>query len=465
MVFSSGTFLFFFLPVLLFFYYNPIFKGRRYRNYVLFIGSVLFYAWGEPVFVFLLLFSVAVNWGIGLLIAASDRKGKQRGKGWMITGVVWNLLLLVVFKYLHFLAANLGLLLHGDAGRYGVSVELPIGISFFTFQIMSYIIDVYRKKVQVQKNVFYVGMYIMMFPQLIAGPIVRYETVEDEILNRKETPEEFTAGIARFVFGLGKKALLANYLGQMADFVWTAQERSVLLAWIGAVAYTMQIYYDFSGYSDMAIGLGRMFGFHYDENFNYPYIAKSVTEFWRRWHISLSVWFRDYVYIPLGGNRAGKGKTYWNLFLVWLLTGIWHGANWTFVLWGLGYFVLLVIEKSTGKTGEKGISHLYTMFFVTLLWVLFRSGSIAQAGSFIGTMFGIGAAGLVGEKAAVFLSYNLILLITGVLGCFPMVPAIRKKLSVKAREWVTAGGMLVVFSLSVVALVAGDYNPFIYFNF
>ncbi len=464
MVFSSGTFLFFFLPVLLFFYYNPIFKGRRYRNYVLFIGSVLFYAWGEPVFVFLLLLSVAVNWGIGLLIAAADKKGTRRGKGWMITGVVWNLLLLVVFKYLNFLAANLGLLLHGDADRYGVSVALPIGISFFTFQIMSYIIDVYRKKVQVQKNVFYVGMYIMMFPQLIAGPIVRYETVENEILNRKETSEEFAAGIARFVFGLGKKALLANYLGHMANYVWSAQERSVLFAWIGAAAYTMQIYYDFSGYSDMAIGLGRMFGFHYDENFNYPYIAKSITEFWRRWHISLSVWFRDYVYIPLGGNRAGKGRTYWNLFLVWLLTGIWHGADWTFVLWGLGYFVLLVFEKSIGRK-DKGISHFYTMFFVTLLWVLFRAESIAQAGSFIGTMFGIGSAGFVGEKAAAFLNYNFILLITGILGCFPVIPAIRKKLPAKAQEWMTAGGMLVVFALSVLALVAGDYNPFIYFNF
>ena len=465
MVFSSGTFLFFFLPVLLFFYYNPVLKGRRFRNYVLFIGSVLFYAWGEPIFVFLLLFSVVVNWGIGLLIAGADKRGERWGKGWMITGIVWNVLLLVVFKYLNFLAANLGLLLHRDAGRYEVSIALPIGISFFTFQIMSYIIDVYRKKVKVQKNVFYVGMYVMMFPQLIAGPIVRYETVEDEIQGRKETPEEFTAGITRFVFGLGKKLLLANYLGQMADYVWAAQERSVILAWIGAVAYTMQIYFDFSGYSDMAIGLGRMFGFHYDENFNYPYIAKSITEFWRRWHISLSVWFRDYVYIPLGGNRVGRGRNYWNLFVVWLLTGIWHGANWIFILWGLGYFVLLIFEKSIGRTKEKGISHAYTIFFVILLWVLFRSASITQAGSYIGTMFGIGAAGFVGEKAVTFLSYTWLLLTAGILGCLPIVPLIRRKMPLRTQEWISAGSMLLVFALSILALVAGDYNPFIYFNF
>lgn len=465
MVFSSGTFLFFFLPVLLFLYYNPLIKGRKLRNYILFLGSIFFYAWGEPIFVFLLLLSVAVNWGIGLLIAGEDKKRKSRSGTWLIVGIVWNILLLVIFKYLNFIVANIGILLHKNAEWYGISIGLPIGISFFTFQIMSYIIDVYRKKVKVQRNVFYVGMYIMMFPQLIAGPIVRYETVEDEILNRNESSREFTVGIARFVFGLGKKLLLANYLGQIADYIWAEGEKSVLLAWLGAVSYTLQIYFDFSGYSDMAIGLGRMFGFHYDENFNYPYIAKSITEFWRRWHISLSVWFRDYVYIPLGGNRCSKLRNIGNLLVVWLLTGIWHGASWNFVVWGLLYFVLLVFEKNSVKSKEKGISHIYTMFFVILLWVVFRSASLAQAGSYIGTMLGIRSTGIIDEKVIVFLRYNWLLLTVGILGCLPIIPTVRRKFSVRAWEWMSAVGMLFIFALSIIALVVGDYNPFIYFNF
>ncbi len=463
MVFSSTIFLFLFLPILLVVYYNPIIKNKSFKNVVLLFGSIFFYAWGEPVFVFLILISVFVNWLSGLLIYRTLHT--VWSKIWLIVNLCWNIGLLFVFKYLQFIAENLGLLLYDDSAHFGIEIALPIGISFFTFQIMSYTIDVYRKRVPVQKNILYLGMYILMFPQLVAGPIVRYETVADEILNRKETSEDFTSGVSRFVFGLGKKVLIANYVGRIADFVWGADEKTVVLAWIGAIAYTLQIYFDFAGYSDMAIGLGRMFGFHYDENFNYPYISKSITEFWRRWHMSLSQWFRDYVYIPLGGNRVSESRNYLNLFVVWLLTGIWHGANWTFVVWGLGYFVLLVIEKKMGTIKIKGLSNVYTMFFVILLWVLFRADSLAQAGYYIGAMFGIGSVGILGDAAKAFLSHNILLFTVAIVGCLPVVPMLKKKMSDRCVEWISALSMVAIFVLCIMSLVTTDYNPFIYFNF
>ncbi len=467
MVFSSNIFLFLFLPILLILYFNPLVKNRACKNTVLFFGSILFYAWGEPVFVFIMLFSIVVNWVLGLLMERFLRAGfNKTGKGCLLLALVWNLSLLFLYKYLGFVAGNIGLLLHKDATYYGVNLALPIGISFFTFQIMSYVIDVYRQKVSSQKNILYLGMYIMMFPQLIAGPIVRYETIADEIVNRKETLQDFTTGFSRFVFGLGKKVLLANYVGSITDFIWRQDEKSVLLAWIGAVGYTLQIYLDFSGYSDMAIGLGRMFGFHYDENFNFPYISKSITEFWRRWHISLSTWFRDYVYIPLGGNRVSKGRNYFNLFVVWLLTGIWHGADWTFILWGLAYFVLLVIEKAAKVQVKRGVSHVYTMFFVILLWVVFRAEGMEQAVSYLGCMFGIGASGITGPAAREFLSYNWPLWVVSILACMPVVPFLKSKIqSQMARETLQTICMLAVFVLSMMSLVVNEYNPFIYFNF
>ena len=465
MVFSSGIFLFLFLPVLLIAYYNPICRKRWFLNLVLFMASVFFYAWGEPVFVFVMLFSVFLNWGFGILISRS-REWKR--KLLFVTILIWNIGLLFVYKYLGFFAENLGILLHSDSKYFSVSIALPIGISFFTFQILSYIIDVYRAKVSAEKNPLYVGLYITMFPQLVAGPIVRYETIANEIRERKENWNDFSSGLTRFVIGMAKKMLLANYLGQLADYVWGIEDKTVLLAWIGAIAYTFQIYYDFSGYSDMAIGLGRMFGFHFEENFNYPYISKSITEFWRRWHMSLSQWFRDYVYIPLGGSRVGNCRRIFNLFVVWLLTGIWHGANWTFICWGLFYFVLLVIEKFGKADVKKGVSHIYTLFFVILAWVLFRADSLSQALTYWGNLFGIGTHGFMDEKAVLLCMQYKWMVLAAAVGATP--------LAIRAGQWIKAKSLpfyeigkslfiVILFGLSVMAIAKNTYNPFIYFNF
>ncbi|MDR2137258.1 MAG: MBOAT family protein, partial [Synergistaceae bacterium] len=351
MVFSSTVFLFLFLPGLLAVYYNPFFlfsksphKGRTFRNTILLLASLCFYAWGEPLFVFAMMASILVNWGFGLLLA----RGKSK-KGVLTAAVIYNVGLLFVFKYLSFTLRNVDYVF-----RTGVTVDiaLPIGISFFTFQLMSYVFDVSRTPELARRNPLDVALYVSLFPQLIAGPIVRFETIAGEIRGRVETSRDFTEGMTRFVFGLGKKLLIANYVGFLADEIFASSlPLSAATAWIGAIAYTLQIYFDFSGYSDMAIGLGWMFGFHFEENFDYPYISKSITEFWRRWHISLSTWFRDYLYIPLGGNRGSKSRTIFNLFIVWLLTGMWHGANWTFIVWGLYYFVLLLAERAGRKYG------------------------------------------------------------------------------------------------------------------
>lgn len=466
MVFSSGIFLFLFLPVLWAFYYNPIYKKREFRNATLFLASLFFYAWGEPVFVVIMLLSVVMNYLLALWIEKA--KGKNHRKGLLVVDILWNLGLLFVYKYLGFICSNLGLLFHGDDSYYRVEIALPIGISFFTFQILSYVADVYRKEVEAEKNMLHVGLYITMFPQLVAGPIVRYQTIADEIVNRKENFEDFSVGCMRFVVGLGKKVLIANIVGELADYIWQLDERTVLIAWMGAIAYTMQIYFDFSGYSDMAIGLGRMFGFHFEENFNYPYVSKSITEFWRRWHMSLSQWFRDYVYIPLGGNRAGKMRTFWNLFVVWLLTGIWHGANWTFICWGLLYFLLLMFEKSIGVNVKKGISHVYTMFFVILAWVLFRSNSITEAVGYWGNMFGIGTSGLIDPTTiTLFRSYILVWPVVAI-GCTSLPKKVAQWIRKKQEELYSVLlvlGTVSIFMLSVVYLVKNTYNAFIYFNF
>ena len=357
MVFSSTMFLFLFLPITLIIYYNPWIHGRKFRNYFLLLASLFFYAWGEPIFVFLMILSVWIGWYLGLKIE------KQRNpflkKRILICGIVFHLSLLFIFKYLTFSMEQLGLLLNVDFSS--VSIALPIGISFFTFQLLSYLFDIYYGKANAQENVLSVGLYISLFPQLIAGPIVRYDLIENQIYNRTENMIDFTDGMMRFIYGFGKKVLIANYVAQIADNIWTSSEPlSIGTAWLGALAYTLQIYFDFSGYSDMAIGLGRMFGFHFAENFNYPYISRSATEFWRRWHISLGSFFRDYVYIPLGGNRVSKKRWVWNLFIVWGLTGVWHGANWTFLFWGLFYFVILVFEKYTRFYDRIGLfSHIY----------------------------------------------------------------------------------------------------------
>ena len=444
-------------------YYIPFVKNRTYRNVVLLLASLFFYAWGEPVFVALMVVSIFVNWLIGLQMDHSEKK-----KSWLVLSVVWNLALMFVFKYLTFVLSNMELLLHRDI--VDLTIPLPLGISFFTFQILSYIFDLYYGKTKVQKKWYKFALYVSMFPQLVAGPIVRYDQIAYEIDHRQENLEDFSQGMTRFVYGLGKKVLLSNYMGVLADNMFYLSGEgslSVGAAWIGAIGYTLQIYYDFSGYSDMAIGLGRMMGFHFLENFNYPYVSRSITEFWRRWHMSLSSWFKDYVYIPLGGSREGAAKTYRNTFFVWLLTGIWHGANWTFIVWGLGYFVLLCIERLGGWTkGIRYIGHIYTMAAVILLWVVFRADSLTLAVRYIGQMFGTDGA-LWDEAAASAFSGSILVLLAAAVLSTPVWKQLadRLHLSELTRKNVAAAAAVPLFLLCIAKCMSSSYNPFIYFNF
>ncbi len=468
MVFSSPVFLFLFLPLVLVVYYNPIFRGRAFRNHVLLLFSLLFYAWGEPLFVLVMMGSIALNWFCVRVMEGYRAPHKRRF--WMLVPIVFDVGLIVLFKYLGFFGRSVGQLF----GRpLLIDIALPIGISFFTFQIMSYVLDVYRGHAKAQHSVLNLGLYISLFPQLIAGPIVRYETVADQIEHRVETGADFTAGVTRFVFGLGKKVLLADYMGMVADNIFdTVTGLSTATAWLGIVAYALQIYFDFSGYSDMAIGLGKMFGFHFLENFNFPYIARSVTDFWRRWHISLSTWFRDYVYIPLGGNRKGPGRQVLNLFVVWLLTGLWHGANWTFVVWGLYYFVFLALEKRFQVLGRLGpLSHLYTLLVVLVGWVIFRSTSLYKAGEYLGVMFGIGATAPVDAAFTYYLKNGQWVFLAALLCTLPVTRWLRQKLTNAGSPWLAVLDLgrlaltAVVFVLAVLVSVKATYNPFIYFNF
>lgn len=471
MLFSSTTFIYLFLPAVLFFYYVVCRKSRKAQNILLLLASLFFYAWGEPKFVLVMMTSIVINWAIGLLV--SKNKGSSIARLLVVIDVILNLALLFVFKYLNFTGGILESLFGLNLGI--PKIALPIGISFFTFQAMSYVLDVYREKGAVQKNILYVGLYISFFPQLIAGPIVRYETVAHEISNRKENLAEFGKGFSRFIVGLGKKVLLSNSFALLADSCFNSVANgntlSVALSWLGAIAYTLQIFFDFSGYSDMAIGLGRMFGFHFLENFNYPYISTSVSEFWRRWHISLGSWFRDYVYFPLGGSRVSKPRMIFNLFVVWSLTGLWHGANFTFILWGIMYFCLLTIEKSTGFDKKTGgclnvIKWLYTMLFVVLGWVIFRADSLAIAGKYIASMFGFNGNAFTDAVFVEYLSSNAVLLIIGMVLSTPLLKNIRNRVGSNAvTDALGIVGLLSVFLLSISNLVSSGYNPFIYFNF
>ena len=464
LVFSSTVFLFLFLPFTVMVYYNPWLKSRRFRNYFLLAMSLAFYAYGEPLFISIMLVEIVIGWLTGLKIeAAGEQKIRKR---WLWVGGSLCVALLFVFKYLTFVSRQLGSLLCLDT--HDINIALPIGISFFTFQLLSYMFDIYYGKARAQANVLNVGLYIALFPQLIAGPIVRYDVIAQQIQQRKENLHDFAEGMLRFSYGLGKKVLVANYMAMLADNIFNAgTPESVATAWLGAIAYTLQIYFDFSGYSDMAIGLGRMFGFKFPENFNYPYIAGSVTDFWRRWHISLSSWFRDYVYIPLGGNRCSKGRWLGNLFAVWALTGIWHGANWTFLCWGLWYFVWLVIEKLTGMTARLGaLAHIYTLAIVVVGWVLFRSDSIGDAVLYIQAMAGLGGSVLADEMFYKYLSGSYSVLILALALSMPLVPYLQRKFC--AEAWgknVESLLGLGIFLLSVLMCVSGSYNPFIYFNF
>lgn len=466
MVFSSNAFLFFFLPAVLIIYYLCR-KNRTLSNAVLTVMSLLFYAWGEPKFVLVMLGSILLNWLIALFIDKSGDKHGRR-KTLLVLGIIMNVCILGVFKYTGFAVRNLNAL-----GFHIVDpqIVLPIGISFFTFQAMSYIIDVYRGTAQCQKHFMGVCLYIAFFPQLIAGPIVRYETVAMEIQNRKETVEDFTEGTRRFIVGLAKKAIIANALAAFVDRIYAlpAADTSVALTWLAAAAYLMQVYYDFSGYSDMAIGLGRMFGFHFLENFNMPFISKTVAEFWRRWHISMCTWFRDYVFFPLGGSRVkSKLRLLFNMFMVWALTGLWHGAEWTFICWGVGFFVIQAIEKLTGlgKFMEKHwYGHVYAMLFVVLITVMIRSASMTAAFDFYKTMFGFGGACFGNSYTLLMLREYGWALIAGVICSLPTAQLIKKRVSANTWEILSGAGVLLAGALAVICVTSGSYNPFIYFNF
>lgn len=475
MLFSSLVFVFVFLPVVL--TLHTLLRGKA-KNYFLLLASLIFYAWGEPKFVFVMITSIGINYVVGILIERCRDSGKAKARGILVGGIVINLAILFVFKYLNFAISNIDKLFEDLIPQ--TEIALPIGISFFTFQAMAYIVDVYRKETKAQRNPFYLGMYISLFPQLIAGPIVRYSDIEEQIDSRKVTMDSFGEGVRRFLIGFAKKVLVANNMAVVADWAFHAYDvgtLSVAAAWTGAICYTLQIYFDFSGYSDMAIGLGKMLGFNYKENFNYPYLSKSATEFWRRWHMSLGSWFRDYVYIPLGGSRVSAGRHVFNLFVVWALTGIWHGANWTFVAWGLLYFLLITFEKKTGLDKDSqnrmvnGAKHVYAMLFVILGWVLFRADSIDIAAGYIGTMFGLMDAPLMTDKLIPKLHDNWLIMVIAIAYSTSLFKVLAEKLKAKGQKGenaLTVVGSVVypiLFLIAVSYLVIGGHNPFIYFNF
>lgn len=466
MVFSSLTFLFAYLPIVLIVYYAVPF---RFRNLVLFIVSLFFYGWGEPVYVLLMIFSIFMNWLTGLLIEKYKKNDQMnQAKKVLIICIIINLAMLGFFKYWDFFAENLNAI--GLTFMPVLKLSLPIGISFYTFQAMSYPIDLYRGDTEVQRKAVNFGAYVTMFPQLIAGPIVRYRDVAEQLEERHSNLNQFSDGVSRFMVGLSKKVLLANSAGQVWEAVnaLQADQTSVLTAWIGIACYTFQIYFDFSGYSDMAIGLGKMLGFEFLENFNYPYIAKSITDFWRRWHMSLSFWFRDYVYIPLGGNRKGKARQLLNIMIVWLLTGFWHGASWNFVLWGVFYGVVLIFEKLfLLKKLEKApawVCHIYTMVLVMIAWVLFANTDIVKAFHYLGMMFG-NAASFANGTTLYFLRDNLVLLVICIIACTPVAKTKLNFLNHPGFDWSKPVLVLVMLLICTAFIVDGTYNPFLYFRF
>ena len=461
MVFSGLPFLFFFLPLTLAAYFLAPLKLKKV---VLFVASIIFYAWGEPVYVILMLGSIAVNYAAALFIKTPDGNRKLP----MIIAIVFDLAMLLVFKYAGLVAATIT----DITGIYikKPDLALPIGISFYTFQAMSYVIDVYRDDVSATKNPIDFGAYLTMFPQLIAGPIVRYKTIEQELKSPAISVENFSEGITRFVVGLGKKVLIANSIGRVWDEISgaSASDLSTATAWIGIAAFTLQIYFDFSGYSDMAIGMGRMLGFHFLENFDHPYESKSITEFWRRWHISLSTWFREYVYYPLGGSRRGQGRQLFNIFIVWMLTGLWHGATKNFVIWGIYYAVLLFIEKlclyPILQKSPKPLSAIYTMFFVAIGWAIFSWQDISDTKSFIGAMAFFAPRGIVDPSTLYFLKSYAILFIIAISGSTTVPMRVWEKMTGGKKAPLIVLEAF-VFILSVAALVSDTYNPFLYFRF
>ena len=473
MLFSSFTFLFLFLPSVVLAYYIV---GRKYRNYVLLLFSLFFYAYGGPEFLIYMIISIFINYILGILISRY-REDSFKAKIMLFLAVCINLFFLGYFKYGNFLLVNINTLFNTMFKMH--NIIMPIGISFYTFHSLSYLIDIYRGEAQVLKNPFTLMLYISFFPQLVAGPIVRYETVATQFYGRKETIDKFVSGIQRFILGLAKKILIANSMGLVADQIFGAKisTLSVAASWIGAIAYTFQIYFDFSGYSDMALGLAKMFGFEYPENFNYPYISRSITEFWRRWHISLSTWFRDYVYIPLGGNKVTKFKHLRNIFIVWFLTGLWHGASWTFIAWGLYFGILLTFEKyvygSLIKKLWRPFQHFYAMFFVIIGWVLFRAPNFTYAFNFISNMFGIGAKTLISDQAMFYLTEYKFEILSAIIFSMPVSflwlkfknftnNNIFENIVLNIIKPIT---IICLFTITIIYLANSTFNPFIYFKF
>lgn len=461
MVFSSLLFLFIFLPIFLGVYYIT---PRKFRNFVLFAFSLLFYSWGEPIYVLIMIFSTLFDFTIGLII---DKYREKRGiaKIALISSVVVNLGMLGFFKYSGFFMENINNIFNVNIEV--LNLALPIGISFYTFQTMSYTIDLYRNKISVQKNIISFGSYVTMFPQLVAGPIVTYNKVEKEIDSRKESIDKFAYGVVRFIEGLGKKVLLANGIGQLWNTINASgfNKESVLIYWVGIVAFALQLYFDFSGYSDMAIGLGSMMGFKFPENFNYPYISKSVTEFWRRWHITLGAWFREYVYIPLGGNRVSNKRLYFNILCVWFLTGFWHGAGWNFIVWGLYFGFLMILEKNILlKYLERipsFISRIYLVFVVLISWVFFSLDSLGAAIEYLKGMFGLNGQVFVDVDALYLLSNYWLLILIGIIFATPISNKLKNKINLPCKYVVYVS----ILILSTAYLVDSTFNPFLYFRF
>jgi len=470
MVFSDNTFIFFFLPIVVIGYFL---LKEKIQNYFLLLVSIFFYAWGEPRFVFVILLSILVSYIFSILISYNHKKNKL-SLFFLIIGICLNLGTLAIFKYLEFFITNINRVFGTTFPA--IKMALPIGISFFIFQSISYIVDVYRQNVPVQKNPFYLALYISFFPQLVAGPIVRYNDIYKQLTERHCTFENFSCGAKRFMIGVSKKVLLANSLALVSDkaFSMPSDNLSLSFSWLGALAYTFQIFFDFSGYTDMAIGLGEIFGFHLPENFNYPYISKSISEFWRRWHISLGNWFRDYVYFPLGGSRVkNKSRVIFNLFIVWILTGLWHGASWNFVIWGMLYFVLIAFEKLTGfpnKFNNKLFSYSYqllTLFFVILGWVLFRADGWNNALNYLRAMFTFNNGFSFDNLTFIYLSEYKFHFIFAILFSLPLKSFFYKRIKFSSNKllWIENICVFILFFISVTYLSINSYNPFIYFNF
>lgn len=466
MLFSSIPFLYYFLPVVLILYFIA---PKKLKNSVLLLTSLVFYGWGEPKYVVLMIASILIGYVSGLLIEAFSQKKISKLFLWLSVGI--NIGFLAYFKYADFFIENFN-------AATGLSIPLlrialPIGISFYTFQILSYTVDVYRKDVPAQKNLINLAAYVTMFPQLIAGPIVRYSHIAKELENRNINVENFAKGMRRFILGLGKKILIANTLGELCDIFKQSDDKSVLFYWLYAIAFMLHVYFDFSGYSDMAIGLGRIFGFNFWENFNYPFISKSATEFWRRWHMSLGTWFRDYVYIPMGGNRVSKPKWFFNIFVVWFLTGFWHGAAWTFIVWGLYFAIFLILEKLLYlKYLEKSkiLSRVYLLVVVGISFVIFNATDIKEAISYIGGMFGAGGVPLVSTEFFYYLKSFGITLGIGLIGCTPIVKKTVEKIKGNAIGGkiiavIEPISLIVLLIVMTAYLVDGSFNPFLYFRF